>query len=78
MKNTLSFDAYCVDGIHILDSTGRTVARMICGDELAFTEQLQWAKRIVESVNEFKGLDTEQIEDGAFSKMREDRDLLLQ
>ena len=35
------------------------------------------ARRIVACVNALAGLTTEQIEDGAFAKMRDDRDFLL-
>ncbi len=46
------------------------------GAALAATNQGD-ARRIVACVNELAGLTTEQVEDGVFTKMRDDRDSLI-
>ncbi len=55
-------------------STIATVAKDF-QDYMIFNEDD--ARRIVACVNALAGLTTEQIEDGAFAKMRDDRDFLL-
>lgn len=64
-------------------SVGDDVGHAVCDvwprgdDQMASEEGKANARRIVACVNELAGLTTEQIEDGAFAKMRDDRDFLL-
>lgn len=69
---------HCDNGFTLLEPDGSLL--MVVGalyNSVAASRLEERVRRIVVSVNEFRDLTLDQIEDGVFSKMRDDRDYLL-